>query len=208
MAGQNPVIQLKNVSKTFGEVRSLSGVDLEIYPGEIVGLLGDNGAGKSTLVSAIAGAIKPNTGYITIDGKDVGALSAQELASLRSVAQQSHSYWMSYTVAQILGLGHENIVQSRFDKVAKEFGLAEVLQQSITTLSGGQLQRVEIARAFMRDVPIALLDEPFASQDLASQEKLIAIFQEERKKGKTILLVAHRDRSNLEWCDQIIDLGQ
>ena len=115
---------------------------------------------------------------------------------------------MAYSVAQILRLGHENITQSRFDEVAKDFSLSNILQQSITTLSGGQLQRVEIARAFMRDVPITLLDEPFASQDLASQEKLIAIIQEERKKGRTILLVAHRDRSNLAWCDQIIDLDQ
>ena len=202
------MINIKDVSLSYGTHTVLENFSAEVSGGTITAIIGGNGAGKSTLVSAIAGAIKPNTGYITIDGKDVGALSAQELASLRSVAQQSHSYWMSYTVAQILGLGHENIVQSRFDKVAKEFGLAEVLQQSITTLSGGQLQRVEIARAFMRDVPIALLDEPFASQDLASQEKLIAIFQEERKKGRTILLVAHRDRSNLAWCDQIIDLGQ
>ena len=202
------MINIKDVSLSYGTHTVLENFSAEVSGGTITAIIGGNGAGKSTLVSAIAGAIKPNTGSITIDGKDVGALSAQEFASLRSVAQQSHSYWMSYTVAQILGLGHENIVQSRFDKVAKEFGLAEVLQQSITTLSGGQLQRVEIARAFMRDVPIALLDEPFASQDLASQEKLIAIFQEERKKGKTILLVAHRDRSNLEWCDQIIDLGQ
>ena len=202
------MINIKDVSLSYGTHTVLENFSAEVSGGTITAIIGGNGAGKSTLVSAIAGAIKPNTGSITIDGKDVGALSAQEFASLRSVAQQSHSYWMSYTVAQILALGHEKIAQSRFDKVAKEFGLAEVLQQSITTLSGGQLQRVEIARAFMRDVPIALLDEPFASQDLASQEKLIAIFQEERKKGRTILLVAHRDRSNLAWCDQIIDLGQ
>ena len=202
------MIEIKDLTLSYGTHAVIQNFSASIATGTISAIVGGNGAGKSTLVSAIAGAIKPNTGSITIDGKDVGALSAQELASLRSVAQQSHSYWMSYSVAQILALGHENIVHSRFDKVAKEFGLAEVLQQSITTLSGGQLQRVEIARAFMRDVPIALLDEPFASQDLASQEKLIAIIQEERKKGRTILLVAHRDRSNLAWCDQIIDLGQ
>ena len=202
------MINIKDVSLSYGTHTVLENFSAEVSGGTITAIIGGNGAGKSTLVSAIAGAIKPNTGYITIDGKDVGALSAQELASLRSVAQQSHSYWMSYTVAQILGLGHENIVQSRFDKVAKEFGLAEVLQQSITTLSGGQLQRVEIARAFMRDVPIVLLDEPFASQDLASQEKLTALFQEERHKGRTIVLVAHREKSNLAWCNQIIDLDQ
>lgn len=202
------MIEIKDVSLSYGIHTVLENFSAQVSRGTITAIIGGNGAGKSTLVSAIAGTFKPNKGSITIDGKDVGALSVQELASLRSVAQQSHSYWMAYTVAQILALGHENIVQSRFDEVAQEFGLAGVLQQSITTLSGGQLQRVEIARAFMRDVPIVLLDEPFASQDLASQEKLTAIFQEERQKGRTILLVAHRERSNLEWCNQIIDLGQ
>ena len=202
------MIEIKDVSLSYGIHTVLENFSAQVSRGTITAIIGGNGAGKSTLVSAIAGTFKPNKGSITIDGKDVGALSVQELASLRSVAQQSHSYWMAYTVAQILALGHENIVQSRFDEVAQEFGLAGVLQQSITTLSGGQLQRVEIARAFMRDVPIVLLDEPFASQDLASQEKLTAIFQEERQKVRTILLVAHRERSNLEWCNQIIDLGQ
>ena len=202
------MIEIKDVSLSYGTYTVLENFSAQISGGTITAIIGGNGAGKSTLVSAIAGAIKPNTGSITIDGKGIAELSVQELASLRSVAQQSHSYWMAYSVAQILRLGHENITQSRFDEVAKDFSLSNILQQSITTLSGGQLQRVEIARAFMRDVPITLLDEPFASQDLASQEKLIAIIQEERKKGRTILLVAHRDRSNLAWCDQIIDLDQ
>jgi iron complex transport system ATP-binding protein len=202
------MIEIKDLTLSYGEETVLQNFSAQVSGGTITAIIGGNGAGKSSLVSAIAGAIKPNTGSITIDGKDIGALSAQELASLRSVAQQSHSYWMAYSVAQILRLGHENIAQIRFDEVAAEFNLTEILQQSITTLSGGQLQRVEIARAFMRDVPIVLLDEPFASQDLTSQEKLTALFQEERRKGRTILLVAHREKSNLAWCDQIIDLGQ
>jgi len=202
------MIEIKDLTLSYGEETVLQNFSAQVSRGTITAIIGGNGAGKSSLVSAIAGAIKPNTGSITIDGKDIGALSAQELASLRSVAQQSHSYWMAYSVAQILRLGHENIAQIRLDEVAKEFNLTEILQQSITTLSGGQLQRVEIARAFMRDVSIVLLDEPFASQDLTSQEKLTALFQEERRKGRTILLVVHREKSNLAWCDQIIDLGQ
>ena len=83
MAGQNPVIQLKNVSKTFGEVRSLSGVDLEIYPGEIVGLLGDNGAGKSTLVKTIMGFHKPDEGgEIWFKGEKITEWSVEKARSL------------------------------------------------------------------------------------------------------------------------------
>ena len=202
------MIEIKDLTLSYGTHAVIQNFSASISAGTISAIIGGNGAGKSTLVSAIAGAIKPTSGSITIDGKEIAELSAQELASLRSVAQQSHSYWMAYSVAQILSLGHENIAQSRLDEVAKEFGLAEILPQSITTLSGGQLQRVEIARAFTRDLPIVLLDEPFASQDLASQEKLTALFQLERRKGRTIVLVAHREKSNLVWCDQIIDLGQ
>jgi iron complex transport system ATP-binding protein len=202
------MIEIKDLTLSYGTHAVIQNFSASISAGTISAIVGGNGAGKSTLVSAIAGAIKPTSGSITIDGKEIAELSAQELASLRSVAQQSHSYWMAYTVAQILRLGHENIAQSRLEEVAKEFGLTEILPQSITTLSGGQLQRVEIARAFTRDLPIVLLDEPFASQDLASQEKLTALFQLERRKGRTIVLVAHREKSNLVWCDQIIDLGQ
>jgi iron complex transport system ATP-binding protein len=202
------MIEIKDLTLSYGTHAVIQNFSASISAGTISAIVGGNGAGKSTLVSAIAGAIKPTSGSITIDGKEIAELSAQELASLRSVAQQSHSYWMAYSVAQILGLGHENIAQSRLEEVAKEFGLTEILPQSITTLSGGQLQRVEIARAFTRDLPIVLLDEPFASQDLASQEKLTTLFQLERRKGRTIVLVAHREKSNLVWCDQIIDLGQ
>ena len=202
------MIEVKDLTLSYGAETILQNFSASIARGTISAIIGGNGAGKSTLITAIAGAIKATSGSIAIDGKELAALSAQEQAALRSVAQQNHSYWMAYTVAQILRLGHEDIAQIRLDEVAKDFGISEILNQSITTLSGGQLQRVEIARAFIRDVPIVLLDEPFASQDLSSQEKLSALFQEERRKGRTILLVAHRDKSNLQWCDQIIDLGQ
>lgn len=202
------MIEIKDLTLSFGAETVLQNFSALVARSTISAIIGANGAGKSTLISAIAGAMKPTSGSIAIDGKNLASMSAQDQATLRSVAQQSHSYWMAYSVAQILRLGHENIAEKKFDEVAEDFGVNEILHQSITTLSGGQLQRVEIARAFIRDVPIVLLDEPFASQDLASQEKLVALFQEERRKGRTILMVAHRDKSNLEWCDQIIDLDQ
>jgi ABC-type cobalamin/Fe3+-siderophores transport system ATPase subunit len=202
------MIEIKDLTLSYGVQAVLQNFSASIAQGTISAIIGGNGAGKSTLITAIAGALKPTSGSITFDGKDVATLSAQDQAKMRSVAQQNHSYWMAYTVAQIIRLGHEDIAQTRLDKVAKDFGISEILNQSITTLSGGELQRVEIARSFLRDVPIVLLDEPFASQDLVSQERLVLLFQEERRKGRTILLVAHRDKSNLEWCDQIIDLDQ
>lgn len=202
------MIEIKDVALGYGSQAVLQNVSAHISAGTITAIVGSNGAGKSTLLAAVAGAITPFSGSITIDGTDISAMSAKELAGIRAVAQQSHSYWMAYTVAQILRLGHENIAASRIEEVAKNFGISDILPQSITSLSGGQLQRVEIARAFIRDLPLVLLDEPFASQDLASQEVLITHFQRERSSGKTIVLVAHREKSSLAWCDQIIDLGQ
>jgi ABC-type cobalamin/Fe3+-siderophores transport system ATPase subunit len=202
------MIEIKDLTLGYGANVVLQNLSASITKGTISAIIGGNGAGKSTLITAIAGVLKPTSGSVTFDGKEIASMSAQDQAKLRSVAQQNHSYWMTYTVAQILRLGHEDIAQSRFEEVAKDFGINEILNQSVTTLSGGQLQRVEIARAFIRDVPIVLLDEPFASQDLVSQERLVLLFQAERRRGRTILLVAHRDKSNLEWCDQIIDLGQ
>lgn len=202
------MIEVRGLSLAYGAKNVLHNFSAQISRGSITAVVGGNGAGKSSLLSAIAGELKPQAGSIIISGRDIAELTLEDLAKMRSVAQQSHSYWMAYTVEQILQLGHEELEQSHINQVAHDFGIQEIMQQSITSLSGGQLQRVEIARAFMRDVPVILLDEPFASQDLASQERLVAIFEAERAKGRTIVLVAHRERSSLAWCDQIIDLSQ
>lgn len=81
------------------------------------------------------------------------------------------------------------------------------LHQKVTALSGGQLQRIEIARAFMRDTPLVLLDEPFASQDVASIERMKEFMIAHKSAGKTIVIVAHAQSEELSWCDQVIDLG-
>jgi iron complex transport system ATP-binding protein len=202
------MIDIKDLTLGYGSRVVLQNFSAHVSTASITAIVGSNGVGKSTLLSAIAGALNPLSGSIAIDGRDISSMNVKELAGIRAVAQQSHSYWMAYSVAQILRLGHENIAASRIEEVAKIFGISETLPQSITSLSGGELQRVEIARAFMRDLPLVLLDEPFASQDLASQEALVKRFEEERSSGKTIIFVAHRERSSLEWCDQIIDLSQ
>lgn len=201
------MIDIKDLAFSYGTHEVFKDFSTHISAGTITAIVGNNGAGKSTLLAAIAGEIKPLSGSISINGKMLGTLGIEELAMIRSLAQQSHSYWMAYTASQILKLGHEHISSTRCDEIAQEFGISNILNQSITSLSGGQLQRIEIARAFMRDVPLVLLDEPFASQDITSQESLIAHFKEERRKGRTIVLIAHREKSSLAWCDQIIDLG-
>jgi ABC-type Mn2+/Zn2+ transport system ATPase subunit len=103
-------------------------------------------------------------------------------------------------------LGYESIEAARVERYIEKLGIDKYLNQPITTLSGGQLQRVEIARALIADVPLVLLDEPFASQDLDSIQSIRELLIEERAQGRTILLVAHARGEDLSWCDQMIEI--
>jgi iron complex transport system ATP-binding protein len=201
------MIKIDSISLAYGARTVMEDFSAEISLSSITAIVGSNGVGKSTLLAAIAGELSIQSGVLEINGRDVSEFSDKELAAIRSVAQQSHSYWMAYSAEEILRLGNESVSDSRLNHLSTHLGLTSFLQQRITELSGGQLQRIEIARAFMRELPLVLLDEPFASQDLASQGSLIEFFKAERELGRTIVLVAHRDRWALEWCDQIIDLN-
>ena len=114
---------------------------------------------------------------------------------------------MAYKTIDILKLGHESVSNERFSSIISHLAMEDYLHQSVTTLSGGQLQRIEIARAFLRELPLVLLDEPFASQDLASIASLQNFFSSEVKTGRTIVLVAHQRREELSWCNQIVEIG-
>ncbi len=94
---------------------------------------------------------------------------------------------------------------ARVDAVMKSLDMNRYENQSVTTLSGGEAQRVEIARALIRDTAIYLLDEPLSAQDVQSKARIIALLQELRDQGRTVLVIAHIDKSSLSWCDQIID---
>lgn len=201
------MISASALALSYGEREVVSDFSATFTRGTITAILGANGAGKSTLIAALAGDIAPTRGDLSINGVSITALTRRELSQLRSLAQQSHSYWMAYTTEEILRLGNDDISQDRFNYLVEKLGAAEYLNQRVTTLSGGQSQRIEIARALMRELPIVLLDEPFASQDLKSISAITELLQEERASGRTIILVAHARREELSWCDQVIELN-
>lgn len=200
------MISISNLKISYGARLVIADFSASIVAGTITAILGANGTGKSTLIAAIAGDIPPESGQITINELSIETLKREELAKLRSVAAQSHTYWMAYTTNEILRLGNEDISEERFKYLVTKLGIDSYLEQSVTTLSGGQLQRIEIARALVRELPIVLLDEPFASQDLTSISAIIKLFIEERAAGRTVVLVAHERVEDLTWCDQIIEL--
>lgn len=200
------MIKIKNLSLQFGDRTVLENFSTEIAEGAITAIVGRNGAGKSTLLAAIAGDIQASTGAISLEDRLISSFTISELAAVRAMAQQSHSYWMAYTAREILLLGNEQSSQSRLSYLIEQLILGDFLDQSVTTLSGGELQRIEIARALAREVPLILLDEPFASQDVTSIKRIKELLKSEKSRGATIVLVDHARDEDLAWCDQVIDL--
>jgi ABC-type cobalamin/Fe3+-siderophores transport system ATPase subunit len=201
------MIEIKGVTLGYVARTVISNFSASIPAGSITAIVGRNGAGKSTLLAAIAGDIETTAGEISINGKAVTKYSSAELAATFSLAQQSHTYWMAYSVRDIIELGHEEVSPERFAFLVDALDIEGFIDQPVTTLSGGQLQRVEIARSLMREVPLVLLDEPFASQDLASIEKIKNLILRESAAGTTFVIVTHAREEDLSWCSQIINLG-
>jgi ABC-type cobalamin/Fe3+-siderophores transport system ATPase subunit len=183
-----------------------SGLSASFVKGSISAIVGPNGCGKSSLLLALAGDLKLASGEIFIDEKNLQDLSDLAQSHLRSMALQERTFWLPMTVREVLALGQSDVAIKSIDQVANDLGLTELLSNLVTTLSVGQIQRVEIARTLLRDCPIYLFDEPFAAQDLASKGNLIEIFKRLRSSGKTMVLVVHSEVEQLSWCDQVIQL--
>ena len=201
------IIEIKDLTLQRNNRQLFAGLNARIAKGSISAIVGPNGCGKSSLLLAITGDLKPSSGSVFIAEKNLQELSDLEQSHLRSMALQDRTFWLPMTVQEVLALGQSDNSIKQIEKMAADLGLTELFDNLVTTLSVGQVQRVEIARTLLRDCPIYLFDEPFAAQDLASKEKLIEIFKQMRSAGKTIILVAHSEVEKLSWCDQIIQLG-
>jgi ABC-type cobalamin/Fe3+-siderophores transport system ATPase subunit len=201
------MISIKDISISRAGRLVVDGFSAELKPATVTAVIGPNGCGKSSLLAAIAGDIALSGGEITIGGQGLSELSLSQLAALRSVVLQSRNYWLSYTVREIVAMGQDSQALAHIDEVFKSLDMADLADRSVTTLSGGEAQRVEIARALIRNSQIYLLDEPLSAQDSASRIRIIELLKKLRSQGKVILIVTHSDERALDWCDQIFDLG-
>lgn len=199
------MISIRDISIVRNGRTVLSNFSAEIEPGTITAIIGPNGSGKSSLIAAIAGDIALSAGEIYLSGKNLSDLSLLDQAALRSVVMQNRNYWLSFSAQEVIEMGQSTGARERIPSVVEELDMAGYINQSVTTLSGGEAQRVEIARALVRDTEIYLLDEPLASQDSQSKLRIIASLEKLRAEGKTILIIAHIDKDSLAWCDQVID---
>ena len=170
----------------------------QIPAGSITVIVGPNGCGKSTLLAAIAGDISPIKGTITIDDAHPILTSAASLASMRSMAIQNQSFTLGFTVREIVEMGGDST------EVLAALGLNEIADRLVTTLSGGESQRVAIAQAIAQRTPVLLLDEPLAAQDVSSRRKIIELLKQLAESGTTVVVVAHSTETELTWADKVI----
>jgi ABC-type cobalamin/Fe3+-siderophores transport system ATPase subunit len=201
------MISIKDISITRTGRFVIEGFSAELKPGTITAVIGPNGCGKSSLLAAIAGDLSLSSGEIMINGSEISSLSLSDLARIRSVVMQSRNYWLSYTVREIVAMGQDSDAISRIAEVFSSLEMSDLADRVVTTLSGGEAQRVEIARALIRNSEIYLLDEPLSAQDTASRIRAIELFKKLRSQGKIVLIVTHSDENALDWCDHIFDLG-
>jgi iron complex transport system ATP-binding protein len=170
----------------------------QIPAGSITAIVGPNGCGKSTLLAAIAGDIAPNKGTITIDDEHPILTPPAQLARIRAVAIQNQTYSLGFTVRQIIEMAGPS------DEVMKALELTALADRLVTTLSGGESQRVSIATAIAQNTPVLLLDEPLSAQDVGSRKRIIDRLQKLAESGITVVVVAHSDEAELTWADKVI----
>ncbi|MEU5878719.1 ATP-binding cassette domain-containing protein [Spirillospora sp. NPDC047279] len=210
----NSLVTLKGITKSFGAVRSLQGVDLTLAPGEVLGLVGDNGAGKSTLMKVLAGALQHDTGQITIDGRDVRFASPADARRERiGIVYQDLALCDTLDVASNLFLGREPRKGPFIDRRAMHERAAETLSdlhvrvkstyQEIGQLSGGQRQAVAIARAVSFQPRVLILDEPTAALAVAEVRQVLKMIRDVAAQGVGVILITHRLQDLFEVCDRI-----
>jgi iron complex transport system ATP-binding protein len=170
----------------------------QIPAGSITVIVGPNGCGKSTLLAAIAGDIAPDKGTITIDEHHPILTSAHTLAGIRSMVVQNQSFVLGFTVRQVIEMAGASA------EVMKALELTEIADRLVTTLSGGEAQRVAIAQAIAQNTAVLLLDEPLAAQDVHSRNRIIQLLKDLAEQGKTIVVVAHSNETELSWADKVI----
>jgi len=220
-----PLLRVSGLGKIFGGLRALEGIEIAVWPGEVVGLVGDNGAGKSTLVRCIAGVYTPDEGEVAVSGVAMGHGGPKRAAELGiEVVHQDLSLVMHGDVAQNLYLNRE--IRSRIpglkqigwlDKGAMRAGARAILdqvgmggtvsvRQRIRDLSGGQRQCVAIGRAVGWSRKIVFLDEPTAALGVRQTRHVLDLIARLREQGIAVVLITHNMEQVLEVCDRVVVL--
>jgi ABC-type multidrug transport system ATPase subunit len=204
MSAADPMIRLERFEKRFGRIEAVKPLDLEIARGEAVALLGPNGSGKSTIISALVGLHRPSGGRIVIDGFDIVKAPDEVKRRLAYVPQRVGLPEM-LTAGEVVSLFGRlrGVSQTRVDEVLELFALGSVADRYTRELSGGMLQRIGLATAFLQEVPLFVLDEPTANLDLLGVDRLRQLLGELKDKGATVVMSSHILQSAMQFADRV-----
>jgi fructose transport system ATP-binding protein len=217
-----PVLEAQGLAKRFGPVVGLAGVDLQLYPGEVLAVIGDNGAGKSTLIKCLSGALTPDNGTIKVDGATVSFASTQEAreAGIETV-YQTLAVAPALDIASNLFLARERRRKGLLGSVLRmldtpgmkkdakqhidDLGISTLqnISQSVETLSGGQRQAVAVARAAAFGSKVVILDEPTAALGVRETGQVLGLIRDLRDRGLAIILISHNMPNVFEVADRI-----
>ena len=222
MSGVTPILQARGLLKRYGTVVAMSGADFELYPGEILGVIGDNGAGKSTMIKALAGAVIPDHGTIELDGQPVHFRGPEDARNLGiETVYQNLAMSPALSIADNMFLGREwrkpgfmgkvlrQMDRPRMEKFAREklseLGLMTIqnIHQAVETLSGGQRQGVAVARAAAFGSKVVILDEPTAALGVKESRRVLELIRDVRARGIPIILISHNMPHVFEVCDRV-----
>lgn len=219
---RTPILQATGLVKTFGRVVGLDDVDLELYPGEVLGIIGDNGAGKSTLIKCLSGAYAPDRGEIYLDGKPVVFHGPQDAraAGIETV-YQNLAVSPALDIASNLYLGREERragilgsvfrmldtkgMRQRSEDQVRALGITTLqdMSQAVESLSGGQRQAVAVARAAAFGSKVVILDEPTAALGVRESGQVLQMIRDLRDRGLPVILISHNMPHVFEVADRI-----
>ncbi|HBM40000.1 MULTISPECIES: ATP-binding cassette domain-containing protein [Sulfitobacter] len=210
-----PLVELKNISLSFGGVRAVDNVSLDLYPGEVVGLLGHNGAGKSTLIKILAGAYQMDEGEIWIEGKKANIHSPRDARrhnietiyqtlALADNLDAPSNLFLGRELTNKFGLVDDARMEAETRKIMARLNPNfKKISEPVSALSGGQRQSVAIARAVYFNAKILIMDEPTAALGVHESKMVADLIKELKAQGLGIFLISHDTREMLELCDRV-----
>ena len=216
------IVELRNVSKSFGKTRALSEVSLHVGQAEVVGLIGDNGAGKSTLIKIISGVHSPDSGDIYVHGRKVDNWSVAEArrAGIETVYQDkalaeqqtiARNIFMGRELTGFLGFIRGRDARAEAHRLMRDIGFtSEVFSPDsvVATLSGGEKQGVAIARALYFDATLIILDEPTTALSLTESEKVFGFVRQVKQRGCSCIFISHNIYHTYDVADRFVILDR
>lgn len=214
-----PRVEVRGIAKSYGAITALRSVNLAVYPGEVLGVLGDNGAGKSTLMKVLAGSEQPDGGEILVDGRPTHFATPRESrAAGIEMIYQDLALCDDLDVASNFFLGREPRrfglldLKRMHEQAARELALLGSRIPStavdIKALSGGQRQTVAIGRALVFSPRVLIMDEPTAALGVREAAVVIATIREVKAKGVAVILISHRMQDILDVCDRAVLIAE